>query len=154
LGRKYSLADGTHINLAISSLVMGEKARDEPQPLDLEIDDIDGSSQIVIEDSFSVTFMERDYATLTPMGLITEIFVTFSCKVKGEAKKVRMDVPHFLVIYKKARRRGIRIKKGKDCVHLEKDGSGKQKENRDFDILDFIEKCIAREKDGVGDMFF
>jgi hypothetical protein len=153
LGRNYSLADGTHINLAILSLVMAEKAMDEPQPLDLKIDDIDSSSNIVIEDSISMTFTELDYTTLTPMGLITEIFVTFSCKVEGEIKKVRMDVPHFLVICKNAKKRRIRIKKGKNYVHLEKDESGKQRENRDFDILDFIEKCITREKDEVGDMF-
>lgn len=133
---------------------MGEKAEDEPQLLDLKIDDIDSSSKIVIEDSISVTSTELDYITLTPTGMITEIFVTFSCKVEGEIRKVKMDLPHFLVIYKEAKKKGIRIERGKGYIHFEKDESGNQKENRDFDVLDFLEKCIARERDEVGNMFF
>lgn len=133
---------------------MGEKAEDELQLSDLKIDDIDSSSKIVIEDSISLTFTELDYVTFAPMGMITEIFITFSCKVEGEIRKVRMDVPHFLVICKGAKKKGIRIEKGKGYVHFEKDESGKQKENRNFDILDFLEKCIARERDDVRNMFF
>lgn len=133
---------------------MGEKAGDEPPLLDLKTDDIDSSSKIVIEDSISVTFTELDYITFAPMGLITEIFITFSCKVEGKIRKVRMDISHFLIICKEAKKRGVCIEKGKGYIHFEKDESGKQKENRDFDVLDFLEKCIAREKDDVGDMFF
>ena len=132
---------------------MGEKARDEPQPLDLKIDDIDSSSKIVIEDSISLTFTERDYITFVPTGTVTEIFITVSCKVGGETKKVRTDISHFMLIYKNARNKGISIERGDGYTHLEKDESGKQRENKDFNILDFMEKCIARERDEVGDMF-
>lgn len=133
---------------------MGEKARDEIPLADLEIDDIGRSSKIVIENSVSVTFTERDYITFVPTGVITEIFITFSCRVKGKAEKVRMAASHFIVICKKARSRGITIEKGKDYTHSERDESGNQKEVSDFDILEFLEECIARERDGVGDMFF
>lgn len=132
---------------------MGEQVRHENRPSELEIDDIDRSSKIVIEESVSMTFTERDYITFVPTGLVTEIFVTISCRVKGKSMKVRMDAPHFLLIYKKAKGRGISIKKGKDYKHTESDESGNQKEATDFDILEFLEKCIASERDGVGDMF-
>ncbi len=153
MGRIYFLVNGTHIKLAILNSTMGDKAGDEPQLLDLKIEDIDSPSKIVIEDSVSVTSTELDYVTFAPMGQITEIFITFSCKIGGKISKVRMDVPHFLVIYRKVKKKGIVIKKGKGYMHFEKDESGKQKENRKFDILDFLENCIARERDDVGDMF-
>lgn len=153
MGRIYFFVNGTHIKLAILDLTMGDNARDEPQLLDLKIEDIDSPSKLVIEDSVSVTFTEHDYVTFAPMGQITEIFITFSCKMGGKIQKVRMAVPHFLVIYKEAKKKGIVIKKGKGYTHFEKDESGKQKENRKFDVLDFLEKFIAREKDDVGDMF-
>jgi hypothetical protein len=65
--------------------------------------------------------MEHDYITFTPVGMTTEILITFTCKMRGKTKKVRMNVPHFLLIYKKANKQEIKIEKGKGYTHLERD---------------------------------
>lgn len=121
--------------------------------IELDLENIDKEYGLVIEDSMSTPMTEYDYETMQPMGETYEMVVTISFKIGDEVNKLGLDLSNLITIYKKAKRKKIKISLAENYNHQNKVGQNSMAQNPGFNILDFVKKCISKEKETTDFMF-
>ncbi|MFQ5888396.1 MAG: hypothetical protein ACE5HY_06845, partial [Candidatus Hydrothermarchaeales archaeon] len=74
-------------------------------------------------------------------------------KIDNEIKKLGIDLPHLVLLYKKAKTKGIDVKLGDKYRHQVKVGENIMAQNPDFNILDYTEEYISKEEEQTDFMF-
>lgn len=121
--------------------------------VELDLEQIDKEHGLVIEDSMATPMTEYDYETMEPMGETYEMGATLSFKIRGDINKLGIDLPNLIVLYKKAKTKGIEIKLGDKYNHQVKAGENIMAQNLGFNILDYVRECIKKEKEQTDYMF-
>ncbi|MFQ5976208.1 MAG: hypothetical protein ACE5J5_07840 [Candidatus Hydrothermarchaeales archaeon] len=121
--------------------------------VELDLERIDKEYGLIVEDSMAITMTEFDYETMEPMGETFEMVATLSFKMGDEIKKLAIDISHLILLYKKAKNKGIEVKLGEKYNHQVKVGENIMAQNPGFNILDYIKESIKKEKDQTNFMF-
>ena len=120
---------------------------------ELDIDKIDREYGLIIEDSITVTMTEYDYETMAPAGETMEMLATLSFKIDNEIQKISIDLAHLIIIYKKAKRKGIPINQGDNYNHQAKIDEKTMAQNLGFNIINYIKETIKKEKEQTNFMY-
>ena len=121
--------------------------------IELDLENIDKEYGLKIEDSTSTPMTEYDYETMQPMGETYEMVATISFKIGEELNKLGIDLSNLIKIYKKAKRKKINISIAENYHHQTKVGQNSMAQNPGFNILDYVKKCISKEKQTTDFMF-
>lgn len=111
----------------------------------IELKEIDRRYGIIVEGYITQPVMEYDYETLMPVVERKETIVEVSFKIKGEVKKTKLYLAHFIALYRNAKKEGIEVGGGK--------GYAKAKKSQKFDLIEYAGKVIKESEEKEDVMF-